>query len=338
MSSSERHYTLEEVQPEVEELRKRLNNLRRRLGEFFVEKQEIVDLMVVATLAQEPLLLVGKPGTAKSDLVVKFAEALGLTGDDYFEYMLTKFTEPSEILGPVDINKLKDGSYFRRTGGKLPQARVAFLDEIFKSNSAILNTLLTIINERKFYQDGRPQKVPLVMLFGATNEIPEFSELGALRDRFTLKVESEPVSESHFEQLLQKGLANESYRAFQQHPWAGLATLEDFRKLKVYLDHLLYRQDHRVQLSTERKDQHSFPDDVYLLFKRILRTLVKEDRLEITDRKVIKLYKLIRTRAFLFHGGTVTRTDLVLLRNIADRIEDFAPVREKVDALLRLQR
>ncbi len=329
----ETRYTLEEVRGEVEPLRRRLNQLRRRIGEYFVAKQEIVDLMVLSTLAQEPLLLVGKPGTAKSDLVVKFAQALGLTGNDYFEYMLTKFTEPSEILGPVDINELKDGRYIRRVGGKLPECRLAFLDEIFKSNSAILNTLLTIVNERKFYQDGRPQPVRLVMLFAATNEIPEFAELGALRDRFTLKVESEPVSETHFEQLVEKGLRNESFRAFEQRPWADTSSLEDFLKLKVYLDHLLYRDTGKTR---GRRDAHVFPEDVYVLFKRILRTLIKEDKLEITDRKVIKLYKLIRCRAFLFHGGEVRKEDLVLLRNIADRVEDFAPVRQKVDSLLRL--
>ena len=110
--------------------------------------------MLVAAVAQEPLLLVGPPGTAKSDLVLKFKDALGLADEDYFEYMLTRFTEPSEIIGPIDISQLREGRYIRREQGKLPTARLAFLDEIFKSNSAILNILLTIINERKFYQDG----------------------------------------------------------------------------------------------------------------------------------------------------------------------------------------
>ena len=110
--------------------------------------------MVVAAVAQEPLLLVGPPGTAKSDLVLKFKDALGLADEDYFEYMLTRFTEPSEIIGPIDISQLREGRYIRREQGKLPTARLGFLDEIFKSNSAILNILLTIINERKFYQDG----------------------------------------------------------------------------------------------------------------------------------------------------------------------------------------
>src|ERR1044071_239872 len=152
-------WTFEDLQDEAEELRKRLNRFRTSLGRFFVEKQELIDLMLVAAIAQEPLLLVGPPGTAKSDLVLKFKDALGISDQDYFEYMLTRFTEPSEIIGPIDINQLRDGRYVRREQGKLPTAQMAFLDEIFKSNSAILNILLTIINEKKFYQDGQPQPV-----------------------------------------------------------------------------------------------------------------------------------------------------------------------------------
>lgn len=331
---SQTSYTFEEIRPQVEGLRKRINNMRNNLAKYFVAKADLVDLMIVCTLAQEPLLLVGKPGTAKSDLVVKFCQALGVTDESYFEYMLTKFTEPSEIVGPIDITKLKEGRYFRRVAGKLPEARIVFLDEIFKSNSAILNTLLTIINERKYYQDGKPVPVAMKMLFAATNEIPEFTELAALRDRFILKAESESVRHTHFDALLDKGLRNETYKAFNQRPWAELATLEDFEKLKLYLDYLMtYNEDNNP--SADRTKY--FPKEVYALFKRIIKTLEKEDRIEISDRKVIKLYKLIRTRAFLFHGGVVTKEDLILLRYVPDRIQDFAPIRDKVDTLLRLE-
>src|SRR3954468_20256759 len=99
-------WTFEELQQEADDIRKKLNNFRVSLGRFFVQKQELIDLMLVAAVAQEPLLLVGPPGTAKSDLVLKFKDALGLADEDYFEYMLTRFTEPSEIIGPIDISKL----------------------------------------------------------------------------------------------------------------------------------------------------------------------------------------------------------------------------------------
>src|SRR5215475_9058290 len=147
-------WPFEELQAEADALRQRLNHFRKSLARFFVQKQELIDLMVVAAVAQEPLLLIGPPGTAKSDLVLKFKDAIGVADTDYFEYMLTRFTEPSEIVGPIDIKELREGRYIRREQGKLPTARLAFLDEIFKSNSAILNILLTIINEKKFYQDG----------------------------------------------------------------------------------------------------------------------------------------------------------------------------------------
>src|SRR5690348_14798510 len=113
---------LPELQDQADELRGRINRFRTSLGRFFVAKQDIIDLMTVAAVAQEPLLIVGPPGTAKSDLVLKFKDALGLADEDYFEYMLTRFTEPSEIIGPIDINLLREGRYVRREQGKLPTA------------------------------------------------------------------------------------------------------------------------------------------------------------------------------------------------------------------------
>src|SRR5437763_14509988 len=140
--------SLADLQAESDSIRKRINRFRESLGRFFVHKQEVIDLMVVAAIAQEPLLLVGPPGTAKSDLVLKFKDALGMAEGDYFEYMLTRFTEPSEIIGAIDIKELRDGRYIRKKEDKMPTARLVFLDEIFKSNSAIHNILLTIINEK----------------------------------------------------------------------------------------------------------------------------------------------------------------------------------------------
>src|SRR5438132_12837584 len=199
--------------------------------------------MVVAAVAQEPLLLIGPPGTAKSDLVLKFKDALGLGEGDYFEYMLTRFTEPSEIIGPIDIGLLREGRYVRREQGKLPTARLGFLDEIFKSNSAILNILLTIINERKFYQDGVPQPVRLRVLFAATNEVPEQAELAALKDRFCLKAESRSVQENHFTELVDAGVQGEVHKVLNQKPWQeGHCSLTDILKANRYLTYLFGRR------------------------------------------------------------------------------------------------
>ncbi len=328
-------WPFEQLQAEAEDLRKRLNLFRTSLGRFFVNKQEIIDLMVVAAVAQEPLLLVGPPGTAKSDLVLKFKDALGIAEEDYFEYMLTRFTEPSEVIGPIDISLLRQGRYIRREQGKLPTARLAFLDEIFKSNSAVLNILLTVINERKFYQDGAPQPVRLKVLFAATNEVPEQGELAALKDRFVLKAESLSVQEDHFEDLIDAGMHSEVYRNLNQTPWAeGHCTLTDVLKAHRYLTRL-FAQGGRAGDDGQNHDRAKyFPPEVFREFQRLIKTLVREDRIFVSDRKLVKLYKLFRVRSWLLSGGAVTRDDLSLLAYLGDTAQEMALLRRRVPLLL----
>ncbi len=320
--------SLDKLQAESQALRDRLNRVRRALGRHFVDKQGLIDLMLVAAVAQEPLLLVGPPGTAKSDLVVKFKDALGIEGSDYFEYLLTRFTEPSEVLGPIDINELRSGRYIRRERGKLPTARLVFLDEIFKASSAILNALLTVINERKFYQDGVPVPVRLKILFAATNEIPEHSELGALKDRFVLKAACRSVQETHFVELLDAGLESQTHKRPEPKPWAeGHTSLEDLLKAHRYLTLLMSRR--------EPKDRELFfRDEVMREFRRVIRTLVREDEVFVSDRKLIKLYRLLRTRAWIVHGGAVEREDLQLLAYLGETREEIDLLEEKVPRLL----
>ena len=320
--------TLEQLSAEAQPLRERLNRFRVGLGRHFVDKQALVDLMLVAAVAQEPLLLVGPPGTAKSDLVIKFKDALGIDGIDYFEYLLTRFTEPSEVLGPIDINELRGGRYIRRERGKLPTARLVFLDEIFKASSAILNALLTVINERKFYQDGAPVPVRLKVLFAATNEVPEHSELAALKDRFCLKAACRSVQETHFVELIDAGLESQTSKDLARKPWAeGHASLLDLMKAHRYLTLVMARR--------EPKDRDLFfRDEVMREFRRVIRTLVREDEVFVSDRKLIKLYRLLRARAWVFHGGAVEREDLQLLSYLGETREEIDLLEEKVPRLL----
>lgn len=321
-----------ELEREIDDVRARIDRHRRELATFFVNKDTEIDLATICAVAQEPLLLVGPPGTAKSDLVVKWVESLGLGSDAYFEYMLTKFTEPSEILGPIDIDLLKQGRFVRRTRGKLPDARIVFLDEIFKSNSAILNTLLTILNERKFYQDGEPVPVQLQVMFAATNDIPEQSELEAMADRFVLKVETRAVKETHFAELIEAGMRNEAWRSTGQKPWRReTASLDDYLKAKRYLDLTFAREGGETRLRDA-----AFPPRAFAELRRIVRTLETEDKVLVSDRKLVKIYKLIRTRAFLFHGGAVDVPDLTLLCYVGNRRHELPAVHHKVRQLLSL--
>lgn len=326
--------TAEQLADEIDQVRDRINRMRVSLGRFFVAKQDLIDLMTVAAIAQEPLLIVGPPGTAKSDLVLKFKDALGIADEDYFEYMLTRFSEPSEILGPIDINELRDGRYIRREQGKLPTARLVFLDEIFKSNSAILNILLTIINERKFYQDGAPQPVRLKILLAATNEVPEQGELAALKDRFVLKAESRSVQEDHFTDLIDFGLRGEVSKGLNRKPWAEAhCGLADLLKAHRHLIQQFGRRDDRRESGSADRALF-FPDEVFREFQRLVRTLVREDRIFVSDRKLVKLYKLFRVRSWLFSGGVVGMDDLRLLAYLGETHQEMELLREKVPILL----
>src|SRR5262245_13818003 len=124
-------------------LHERLGELSRRLEQQFLGKDEVIRLLLVAIVAGEHVVLVGPPGTAKSALIRSFARLLKAR---YFEDLLTRFTEPNEVFGPVDIAAFREGTYRRNTQGMLPEAEIVFLDEVFKSNSAILNALLTLLN------------------------------------------------------------------------------------------------------------------------------------------------------------------------------------------------
>lgn len=160
------------------------SQLANELNKLFPERRDVVAGSISALLAGEHVLMLGPPGTAKSALVRAIASAFNGV---YFERLMTKFSTPEELFGPVSLKALEQDRFARVTTGKLPEAEFAFIDEVFKSNSAILNSLLTAMNERLFHNDGAPVKMPLISLFGASNELPDGKELEALYDRFMVR-------------------------------------------------------------------------------------------------------------------------------------------------------
>lgn len=162
-----------------------LRTIREELGQLFFERADVIDGALCALLSGHHVLIIGPPGTAKSMLADELCRRL--EGATYFQWLLTKFTTPEELFGAVSLSALERDDYRRVTTGKLPEAHIAFLDEIFKANSSILNAILTLLNERRFHNGRVVESVPLITLFGASNELPEDDELQALYDRFLLR-------------------------------------------------------------------------------------------------------------------------------------------------------
>lgn len=166
-------------------MRDKFAQIEKELNQIFVERQEVIRGLLVGLISGHHVLLLGPPGTAKSAIVEEVCQRVQ---GRYFRWLLARTSTPEELFGPVSLKALENDSYKRITTGKLPEANIAFLDEIFKSNSAVLNSLLTVLNERLFFNNGSPVQVPLELCVGASNELPEDrEELGALWDRFLLR-------------------------------------------------------------------------------------------------------------------------------------------------------
>jgi len=184
-------------------LEDKLNELKLRLAETFVQREAEITAILSGLLANEPVILVGEVGTAKTALIESLAKMINAR---YFYYLLTRFTEPDELLGTLDINALREGRYVRRTEGKLPQAEIVFLDEIFKASSAIRNILLDIILNKRIFSDGTYIQLPMLALYTASNEVSTDAEDMAFYDRLTVRSFVKSVSEDAWDELIEKGI------------------------------------------------------------------------------------------------------------------------------------
>ncbi|MCS6899275.1 MAG: AAA family ATPase [Myxococcales bacterium] len=288
---------------------RKLSMVARELEQRFIGKEEVIRLLLISVIAGEHAVLIGPPGTAKSALIRSLAR---LVQASYFEYLLTRFTEPNEIFGPVDIHAFREGDYRRRTAGMLPESEIVFLDEVFKSNSAILNSLLTLLNERIYAVGGRVLRCPLVSVFGASNEVPSDETLIAIFDRFLLRVRSDNLDAYHFTGLLERGIAQEVH----QVSGASLQPLVTLHEIGEFSRNIArYMQFDESFLSTYKG----------LVFQ------LRAEGVSLSDRRVVKMLKLFAASAFLDGRDTPDVSDLFLLKHIWNS-EDQAPI---VEAIVR---
>ncbi|AEA47257.1 AAA family ATPase [Archaeoglobus veneficus] len=239
----------------------RLSELKLRLADCFVQREAEITAVLSGLLAGEPVILIGEVGTAKTALIEKMAELIDAR---YFYYLLTRFTEPDEILGPLDINALREGRYVRRTEGRLPEAEIVFLDEIFKASSAIRNILLDIILNRRFRNDGGYMRLPMLTMYTASNEISTDVEDAAFYDRLTVRCFVKSVSEDAWSELVERGieleemamqpvLTTDDVKALQQMVMQRFRSMTESSLLRVYLDALAALKQRGVRISDRRK-------------------------------------------------------------------------------------
>lgn len=262
--------------------------LREEMKAAFLERDAVIDGALCAILSGSHLLLIGPPGTAKSLLAHEVCRRIDKA--DYFQWLLTKFTTPEEIYGAVSLSGLEKDEYRRVTAGKLPEAHVAFLDEVFKSSSSILNTLLTILNERVFFNGTDKVDVPIISLFGASNEIPtEEEELEALYDRFLLRYVVDYIKEEfRFLKLLQPPSTEEV-------------------RTTITLDEL-------NECREEVRNVNVAPQ-VYKLISKIRKELAKKGMV-VSDRRYKQSLSVLKAKAYLEGRAEVNEDDLVMFRNI----------------------
>jgi MoxR-like ATPase len=263
------------------------------LKKSFVGKDEIIDLLGVSLVARENLFIFGPPGTAKSALVQAMARRIQ---GNVFDYLLTRFTEPNEIFGPFDIRQLREGNLVTNTEGMLPEATFVFLDELLNANSAILNSLLMALNERIFRRGRETMPLPTLMVVGASNNLPEEEALRALFDRFLLRVNCTNVPDESLTEVLKAG-----WRLENQTSKPASISVEQVTQVQQLVN------------------QVDFGDvtEAYVSLISRLRTA----GIDVSDRRAVKLQRVIAASAVLSGRLKAFVSDLWVLRYIWDTVE-----------------
>lgn len=304
-----------------------LEYVRRRLGDEFVGRERAVRLLQLAVVCREHALLLGPTGTAKSELIAALARHIEAR---HFTYLLTRFTEPSEIFGALDFERFREGTYHVRTEGMLPRAELVFLDEVFQGSSAILNTLLTLLNERRYHNGAHAEQAPLITLLGATNDIPDDPGLTAFSDRFLIRLQVEPVGGTDLERLLQVGWEHEKRRlaasvdvgAAAGRPARGGGTVTSGGTVTV---------ERLGQLALRLRDIDL--DPVLGEHRELVRQLLIQG-VRLSDRRVVRSLKLVAGAALLRESRTAQPADLWPLAHIWTDPADRTTVEEAVHTVV----
>ena len=285
----------------------KLKQVLQHLKKVFVGKDEIIDLMGICLVGRENLFILGPPGTAKSATVRELSK---LIDGQTFEYLLTRFTEPNELFGPFDIRKLREGDLVTNTAGMLPEASLIFLDELLNANSAILNSLLMVLNERIFRRGRETRKLPALMVIGASNHLPEDEALQALFDRFLIRVKSDNVDPQELDAVLNAGWVLEQHHGSDK-PAISVAEIASLQGLTATVDL-----------------QEVRPAYIELIHK------MRNAGLQVSDRRAVKLQRMIAASALICKRNKAIPSDLWILKHIWDTEEQREIIANIVNVII----
>lgn len=291
-----------------EQLFIKLQDFRASLNAAFLEREHIVDGLLATLLCKQNAFLLGAPGTGKSDLVRAICN--GIEGADYFGYLLTPTSDPSEIFGPVAVSKLLADEYTRDVHGYLPSCHIAFLDELFRGSSAILNSLLTLLNERTFNNGKDTITTPIQSIISATNSWPEEESLQAFADRFIFRPEVQFLSGK-----ASKSILDQWALGIQERPKVGV--------------HLTLKELEQLQEAAQQIDiSDNFLGDYSTLWE-----ILSSNGVTISDRRRVQILKFLKAWA-LVQGETQLTSDHFhnsLIHMIYRSPEDQKTIREVID-------
>lgn len=275
---------------DIDNIRTKINNIQNELKSEFVERDDEIQGLALSILANANIFLLGPPGVGKSLLVSSWQKRI--FGAKSFSYLLSQFTVPEELAGPISLKKLQEDKFVRNSSGMLTEAHLGFLDEIWKGNSGVLNFLLPILNERIVYSEGKSIKLPLLTLVGASNETPEGSDLAAAFDRFTLKYDVKGVADK------------ENYMKMMKN----YLSVEEKSITTITLDEIIFAKNYLYLTK--------FPDSILRKIYKIVNALRSIEGIEISARLVNQSLRVIQAYAFLNGNEVVQDTDLLILQNI----------------------
>lgn len=270
---------------------RKLIEIKKEMAVQLFEREDVIADLMRALVSGENILLLGPPGTAKSMLAEIFFSHIEKA--DLFKWLMNRTTDPSDIVGPYSVTAMENDKFLRVTTGKMPEAHGAFLDEIFKANEPVMNFMLSMLNEKVFYNDGKPNPVNLRITIGASNEYPESDDLEAFYDRFIFRHWVNYIQDP--QNRMAMGAAARNRNANILPP--TMITLDEIDEMQEAV--------HKVQ----------FPDRMAKDYDRLIRALQKESIL-VSDRRYTKGQTVMMANALLNGRTTVTGDDFKSLRNV----------------------